>query len=199
MSSAYQYGVETAAQPAAIANVSAPEAICSRLRVRRDEDVRRGEQIGQLVDGEEAIVELDVVAQAEVDDAALEHEAVLLALAAGDLRMGAARDQVQHLGMALDDRGSASITVSRPLPGEIRPKVESRKRDCMCSYPPGTGATYCGRRPAACSRAAGSELDRRAVRHDPDLVVAAGAELSRAAAARSRSSRSPARPRRRAR
>ena len=32
MSSAYQYGVEIAAQPAAIANVSAPEAICSRLR-----------------------------------------------------------------------------------------------------------------------------------------------------------------------
>ena len=32
MSCAYQYGVETTAQPAAIANVSAPEAICSRFR-----------------------------------------------------------------------------------------------------------------------------------------------------------------------
>ena len=32
MSSAYQYGVETAAHPAAIANVSEPELICSRLR-----------------------------------------------------------------------------------------------------------------------------------------------------------------------
>ena len=32
MSSAYQYGVETAAQPAASANVSAPEELCSLFR-----------------------------------------------------------------------------------------------------------------------------------------------------------------------
>ena len=32
MSCAYQYGVETTPQPAAIAKVSAPEAICSRVR-----------------------------------------------------------------------------------------------------------------------------------------------------------------------
>ena len=50
MSCAYQYGVETTPQPAAIANVSAPDAICSRLAVRRHEDVGRREQVGDLVD-----------------------------------------------------------------------------------------------------------------------------------------------------
>ena len=67
MSSAYQYGVETTAQPAAIANVSAPEAICSRFSIRRDEHVRRGEQVRELVDREEAVVELDVVAEPEIE------------------------------------------------------------------------------------------------------------------------------------
>jgi hypothetical protein len=43
--------------------VSAPEAICSRF-----EDVRRGEQVGQLIDREEAVVERDVSAEAELDD-----------------------------------------------------------------------------------------------------------------------------------
>ena len=38
------------------------------------------QQTGQLVDGEEAIVELDVVGDAEIDGAALEQEPVLLPL-----------------------------------------------------------------------------------------------------------------------
>ena len=74
------------------------------VRVRRHEDVGRREEIGELLDREEAVVELDVVAEAEVEDAPLEHQAVLLARAPRDLRMGAACDHVEHLGMALDDR-----------------------------------------------------------------------------------------------
>ena len=75
------------------------------VAVRRHEDVGRGEQVGQLVDREEAVVELDVVVETEVDDLPLELQAVWLALASRDLRMRAAGDQVQRLGVALDDRG----------------------------------------------------------------------------------------------
>ena len=35
--------------------------------------------------------------------------------------------------------GNAAIAVSNPFPGEMSPKVESRKRDCRCSNPPGMG------------------------------------------------------------
>ena len=52
-----------------------------------------------------------------------------------------------------------------------------------------------GRRPPACSARAAPRLDRRAVRHDPDLLRRAGAELDRGGDAPSRSSRSRARPR----
>ena len=75
------------------------------VRVRRHEDIRRRQQIGELLDREEAVVELDVVVEPEVEDPPLEHEAVLLALPPRDLRMGASRDQIERLGMAVDDRG----------------------------------------------------------------------------------------------
>ena len=75
MSCAYQYGVETTAHPAAIANVSAPEAICSRLSVGRQEDVGRSEQVRELVDRQEPVVELDVVAEPELEHAPLEQSA----------------------------------------------------------------------------------------------------------------------------
>ena len=72
--------------------------------------------------------------------------------------------------MAINDHREASIIVSSPLPVEISPKVESRKRDCMRSNPPGTGATYRGRRPAACSSRRRPSTARSAVRYDADLV-----------------------------
>ena len=68
-----------------------------------DEDVG-SEQVGQLVDRKEAVVELDVIAEPEIDDATLEHQPVLLALSAHDLRVRAPRDQVQNLGVTLDNR-----------------------------------------------------------------------------------------------
>ncbi len=44
------------------------------VAVRRHEHVGRGEQVGELVDREEAVVELDVVAEPELDHAPLEHQ-----------------------------------------------------------------------------------------------------------------------------
>ena len=49
-----------------------------RVAVRRQEDVGRVQQVGQLGDGEEAIVELDVIRDPEVDRATLEEEPILL-------------------------------------------------------------------------------------------------------------------------
>ena len=117
MSSAYQYGVETAAQPAASANVKRTRRDLLPVAIRRDEDVRRGEQVGQLVDREEAVVELDVVAEIEIDDTSLEHEPVLLALATRDLRMGSPGDQIHDFRVPLDDRRQAPRSPSRdPCP-----------------------------------------------------------------------------------
>ena len=62
------------------------------------------EQLGQLGDGEKAIVELDVIRDAEVDRATLEEEPILLSLQPRHLRVGSPGDEVQHLGMTLDDR-----------------------------------------------------------------------------------------------
>ena len=50
MSCAYQYGVETTPQPAAMPKVSAPGGDLLALAVRRHEDVGRREQVGDLVD-----------------------------------------------------------------------------------------------------------------------------------------------------
>ncbi len=49
------------------------------LAVRRDEDVRRGEQVGDVVDGEVAVVELDMLFEPEVDHGLLESQPVPLA------------------------------------------------------------------------------------------------------------------------
>ena len=104
MSCAYQYGVETTAQPAASANVSAPEAICSRLAygVRKTSVCR--EQSRELVDREESIVEHDVRPETELERALLEHQPVPLALATLDVGMRAAGDRVDEVRIPLDDR-----------------------------------------------------------------------------------------------
>ena len=125
MSCAYQYGVETTPQPAAMPKVSAPDAICSRSRVRRHEDVGRGEQVGDLVDRQEAVVELDVVLEAEVEHRLLERQPVPLALAVRDVGVRPPGDHVQHLGMALDDRGQRLDHRLDPL---ARPRSARRSR-----------------------------------------------------------------------
>ena len=61
------------------------------------------QQVSQLGDGKKAIVELDVVRDSEVDRATLEKESILLALEPGHLGVRPPCDEVQHLGMTLDD------------------------------------------------------------------------------------------------
>ena len=74
------------------------------VAVRRHEDVGRGEQIGKLADREEAVVELDVVAETELEHAPLEHQAVPLAFARGNVRVRPSCDHVDDLGVTLDQR-----------------------------------------------------------------------------------------------
>ncbi len=74
------------------------------VAVRRHEHVGRREQVGKVVDGEEAVVELDVLRQVELEHAPLEHQAVPLSFTACDVRMGATRDDVDDLGVPLDHR-----------------------------------------------------------------------------------------------
>ena len=75
-----------------------------RVAVRRQEDIGGVEKLSQLGDGEKAIVELDVIRDAEVDRASLEEEPILLSLQPRHLRVGSPGDEVQHLGMTLHDR-----------------------------------------------------------------------------------------------
>ena len=66
------------------------------------------QQVGQLGDGEKAIVELDVIRDAEVDRATLEEEPILLPLQPRHLGVRSPGDEVQHLGMTLDDPWQSS-------------------------------------------------------------------------------------------
>ena len=61
------------------------------------------QQVGQLGDGEKAIIKLDVVRDAEVDRATLEEEPILLSLQPRHLGVGSSGDEVQHFGITLDD------------------------------------------------------------------------------------------------
>ena len=61
------------------------------------------QQVGQLGDGEKAIVELDVIGDSEVERATLEQESILLPLQPRHFGMRSPCDEVQHLGMTLDD------------------------------------------------------------------------------------------------
>ena len=164
MSCAYQYGVETTAQPAAIAKVSAPEAICSRLRYGVTNTSVAASRSRDLVDREEAVVELDVVVEPELEDAPLEHQPVPLALAPRDVGMGATGDHVGDLRVALDDRGQRLDHRLEALSRRDQP--EGREQEPVRpwrAYAPESGSSSSARR-------ASGETRRRAVRHDPDLL-----------------------------
>ena len=172
MSCAYQYGVETTPQPAAIPKVSAPDAICSRPLVGRDEDVGRGEQVGDLVDGQEAVVELDVVLEAEVEHRLLEREAVTLTLAVRHVRVRSSGDDVHHLGMALDDRRQRLDHRLDPLAGRDQPEGREHEPLARRRTSSRIGAPFPRRAPAHRHRAP-REHRRRAVGHDANLFVRA--------------------------
>ena len=137
MSCAYQYGVETTPQPAASAKVSAPDEICSRCAVGRHEYVGRCEEIGDLVDAEEPVVELDVILEAEVEHGPLERQAVPLALAMRDVRVRPSGDHVHHVRMPFDDRGQRLDHGLEAL--ALRDQAERREQKPVVEPPGRTG------------------------------------------------------------
>ena len=91
------------------------------------EHVGVGEEVRELVDREEAVVELDVLAETELEDPALEHEAVALALPMRDVGMRPPGDHVDDLRMALDDRRQCFDRRLQSLAG--RDQSERRQSD----------------------------------------------------------------------
>ena len=91
-------------------------------RVRRHEDVGRGEQVGDLSDREKAIVELDMVLEPEVEHRLLELQPVLLTLTTRHVRVRLSGDHVQHLRMTLDDRRQRLDYCLEPFSGRDQAK-----------------------------------------------------------------------------
>ena len=162
MSCAYQYGVETTPQPRG--DSEGERARCDLLAplVRRDEDVGRGEQVGDLLDRQEAVVELDVILEAEVEHRLLESEAVTLSLAVRHVGVRSSGDDVHHLGMALDDRGQRLDHRLDPLAGRDQP--EGREHEPVLAVVVRRSSFERVRIGAPC------EHRRRSVRDDPNLA-----------------------------
>ena len=178
MSVAYQYGVETTAQPAASANVSAPDELCSLFAYGVTKTSVAASRSASSSMSRKRSSSYDVLGEVEVDDAPLQHQAVLLASAPRDLRMCAAGDHVEDVGMLLDDRRQRVEHHLDSLAGreqaerrEQEPRLDARVAavgGCHVAGPT-TGVELAAR---------ASELDRRTVRDDVDLLVRAGAHLA---------------------
>ncbi len=152
------------------------------LVVRRHEQVGLREEVGDVVDREVAVVELDVVDEIEVDHRALERQAVSLALTSRHVRMRPARDDVDRARMALDDcrhRGDRRLD---SLSG--REQAEGGELELAGRIPAlASSVTARQRRMLGGSP---SEHRRSAVRDDPDLLLAAAAALDQQAPRRLR-------------
>ena len=124
-----------------------------------------------------------MLGEVEVGDPPLQHQPVLLASAPRDLRMRAAGDHVENVGMLLDDRRQRVEHHLDSLSG--REQAERREQeprlDARVAAAGGRDVT----RPAAGVElsARAPELDRRTVRDDVDLLVRAGADLAQQPAA----------------
>src|SRR4029079_4973566 len=123
------------------------------VAVRRQDDVRGGQHVGQFGDGEKAIVELDVIGDSEVERATLEQESILLALQPRYFGVRPPRDEVQHLGMTRDDPRQGRNRGLDPLPRRDEPERREHKprsetvEDTWRRRAVGVLATEKGRRP----------------------------------------------------
>ena len=122
MSCAYQYGVETTAAAGCDAERERARRDLLTSAVRRHEDVGRCEEVGDLVDRQEAVVELDVVLESELEHCLLERQPVPLSLAVRDVGMRPAGDHVEHVGVTLDDRRERLDHRLEPLAGGDQPE-----------------------------------------------------------------------------
>ena len=125
--------------------------------VRGHEHVGRREQVTEVVDREEAVVELDVVIEPELEHASLKHQPVPLAFPARDVGMRSPGDHVHDVGMASEDRGQR-------LDGGLQALA---RRD----QPEGGELERVACRPGRC---AGGDARRGSVRHDAHLARGAG-------------------------
>ena len=170
--------------------------------VGRDEDVGCRKQIGDLVDAQEPVVELDVALETEVEHRPLERHPVALPLAMRDVGVRPAGDDVEHVRVLLDDRRQRLDHRLEPLAGGDQ--AERREQEAVVEP---TGRASRARRLAQRSldrelaRAAGEHAAaRRAARPGPSRT--GRSRRRRAGCAPCPSSRSRARPggrRRRAR
>jgi hypothetical protein len=127
--------------------------------IGRHKQVSLLEQVRKLVDREEAIVELDGVAQPELEDAPLQHQPIPLSLWAGDVRMRATRDHVDDLRVARDDcRQRVDHRLETFAGGD---QSESGKQEAIA--------------PRRTARRTGGETGRCSVRHHAHLHRRAGA------------------------
>jgi hypothetical protein len=85
------------------------------------------QQVSELGDGEKAIVELDVIRDSKVDSATLEEEPILLPVQPRHLRVGSPGDEVEHLGMTLDDRRQRRNRRLDSLAGRDEPERRENK------------------------------------------------------------------------
>ena len=158
------------------------EGECSRgdllaRPVRSHEHVGCREQVRDLLDREEPLVELDVILEAKVEHRLLERPSIPLALAACDVGMRSPGDHVQHLRVALHDRGQRFDDRLEPFPGRDQP--ERREQEPVfrpAGHLVGRGRLAQG---ALDEVLAGASLEHRrgAVGHDPNLVGRAGTSL----------------------
>ena len=150
--------------------------------VRRQEDVGSGEQVGELVDRQEAVIERDVAFQAQIDHLALELQAVLLALATSDLRMGASRDHVQDLGVSLDDFRQRVQRSLQPFARREEPERREQEPGLHALVASVVGGHVDRSPPGSMLRPPCAEEGWGAVWHDPDLLRRAGSEVDQEAA-----------------
>ena len=144
MSCAYQYGVDTTPQPAASANVSAPDEICSRARygVTKTSVAASRSAISSMLRKRSSNSTWTL--EPEVEHAPLERHPVALSLSVGDVGMRPAGDQVEHVGVLLDDRRQRLDHRLEPLAGGDQP--EGREQEAVVEPP--------GRLPARSARRA---------------------------------------------
>ena len=154
--------------------------------VGRDEDVGGGKQIGDLVDAQEPVVELDMALETEVEHRPLERHPVALPLAVRDVGVRPAGDQVEHVRVLLDDRRQRLDHRLEPLAGGDQ--AEGREQEAVVE-PTGRAPRACrlaeGALDRELARAAG-EHRRCAVRHDADLLERAGPAVDEQVAGRVR-------------
>ncbi len=147
------------------------------LPIRSHEDVGFGKEVGDLVDTEEPVVELDVVLETQVEDRLLECQTVALALAMGDVRVRSSGDHVEHLGVACDDRGQRLDRRLEPLPRGDQP--ERREHEPFVRPAGGFGRRLRLSQSALERDLAGAPRQhrRRTVGHDTDLALCARAPI----------------------